>query len=107
MAGDATGHVATPPPVGRCRSRTQRAHELKRNTTRSCAMPANPNHEFQAKPHLAESAVAVGGVGVTRRRFRWLAPMATLVGLAGAAWLVGASAQSPEQAAARASEPPA
>jgi peptidoglycan hydrolase-like protein with peptidoglycan-binding domain len=44
---------------------------------------------------------------MTRRRFRWLATLATLVALAGAAWLVGVSAQSPEQAAARASEPPA
>lgn len=37
----------------------------------------------------------------------WVVGLACLVGLAGAAWAVGSRAQSPEQAAARASEPPA
>ena len=37
----------------------------------------------------------------------WVVGLVGLVGLAGVAWVVGSRAQSPEQAAARASEPPA
>lgn len=67
-------------------------------------MPTNPNHEPGATVRRA-GFEAIGGDNVTRRRFPWLVPLATLVGFAGAAWVVGVSAQSPEQAAARASEP--
>lgn len=55
-------------------------------------------------PHPASIA---GGRRLGRRGWLWLVAAVVLVGVAGVAWWVGSSAQSPDQAAARASEPAA
>lgn len=63
-------------------------------------------HDSQPDP-MESSTASTGHAGRRWRRAGWLAAFVVLVAVAGAAWWVGASSQSPDQAAARAAEPDA
>lgn len=58
-------------------------------------------------PRWPWSQLALQLVALSRGARWWAIGLACLVGLAGAAWGVGSRVQSPDQAAARATEPPA
>lgn len=79
---------------------------LRKNTTKSCASPASTRHD-QPNEQASTRRLQVGVVVISMRgrRIGWLVGLVLLVGIAGVAWRVGATAQSPSQAAAHAAEP--
>lgn len=70
--------------------------------------PESSQEVHNSPPDPMESSPAsTGNAGRRWRRAGWLVAFVVLVAVAGAAWWVGASSQSPDQAAARAAEPDA